>query len=67
VPGTALRDALASGAIGEDHLLGEIGAVFAGTLPGRTSPADVTIYKSFGHIVQDLAAARHIRGQLFLH
>jgi ornithine cyclodeaminase/alanine dehydrogenase-like protein (mu-crystallin family) len=29
----------------------------AGTLPGRLSPTDVTIYKSLGSIVQDLAAA----------
>ena len=50
----------AAGAIGADHLLGEIGAVIAGTLPGRTGDADVTIYKSLGAIVQDLAAARHI-------
>jgi ornithine cyclodeaminase/alanine dehydrogenase-like protein (mu-crystallin family) len=48
--------ALAEGAVGEDHLLGEIGEVMAGTLPGRTSSADVTIYKSLGSIVQDLAA-----------
>ncbi|HKR23946.1 MAG TPA: ornithine cyclodeaminase family protein [Allosphingosinicella sp.] len=49
-----------AGLIGEDHLLGEIGEVMAGTLPGRTSAADVTLYKSLGSIVQDLAAARHI-------
>jgi ornithine cyclodeaminase len=48
--------ALEAGAVGEDHLLGEIGAVMAGTLPGRTSPAEVTIYKSLGSIVQDLGA-----------
>ena len=36
----------------------------AGTLPGRTSDADVTIYKSLGSIVQDLAAARHIVAKL---
>jgi ornithine cyclodeaminase len=55
--------ALAAGAIGPEHLLGEIGEVFAGTLPGRTSAADVTIYKSLGNIVQDLASARHIVAQ----
>jgi ornithine cyclodeaminase/alanine dehydrogenase-like protein (mu-crystallin family) len=42
------------------HVLGEIGEVMAGRIPGRTGPADVTIYKSLGSIVQDLAAARHI-------
>jgi ornithine cyclodeaminase/alanine dehydrogenase-like protein (mu-crystallin family) len=58
--GAEYLHALACGAIGEAHLLGEIGAVFAGTLPGRTTLAEVTIYKSLGHIVQDLASARHI-------
>lgn len=53
-----------AGLIGEDHLLGEIGEVFAGALPGRVSDADVTIYKSLGSIVQDLAAARHIVAKL---
>jgi ornithine cyclodeaminase/alanine dehydrogenase-like protein (mu-crystallin family) len=55
--------ALADGAVGEDHLLGEIGAVTAGTLPGRTAPADVTIYKSLGSIVQDLAAGWYLVGK----
>lgn len=53
-----------AGLIGEAHLLGEIGEVMAGTLPGRTGDADVTLYKSLGSIVQDLAAARHIVAQL---
>ena len=62
--GAEYRHALAAGAIGEEHLLGEIGEVMAGTLPGRVGEADVTIYKSLGSIVQDLAAARHIVAQL---
>jgi ornithine cyclodeaminase len=56
--------ALAAGAIGPEHLLGEIGEVFAGTLPGRTRESDVTIYKSLGSVVQDLASARHIVSKL---
>jgi ornithine cyclodeaminase len=51
------RDA---GLIGEDHLLGEIGEVMAGNVAGRTGDADVTLYKSLGSIVQDLAAADHV-------
>jgi ornithine cyclodeaminase/alanine dehydrogenase-like protein (mu-crystallin family) len=54
--GAEFRRALEEGAIGEDHLLGEIGEVMAGTLAGRVSPDDVTLYKSLGSIVQDLAA-----------
>jgi ornithine cyclodeaminase/alanine dehydrogenase-like protein (mu-crystallin family) len=53
-----------AGLVGEDHLLGEIGEVMAGTLPGRLTETDVTIYKSLGSIVQDLAAARHIVAKL---
>jgi len=58
--GAEYLHALAAGAIRPEHLLGEIGAVFAGSLAGRTGDADVTIYKSLGSIVQDLAAARHL-------
>ena len=52
--------AVAEGAVGEEHPRGEIGEVFAGTLPGRTGAADVTIYKSLGSIVQDLAAGWYL-------
>ncbi|HEV2817979.1 MAG TPA: ornithine cyclodeaminase family protein [Allosphingosinicella sp.] len=62
--GAEFLHALEAGAIEADHLLGEIGEVFAGTLPGRVAQGDVTIYKSLGSIVQDLAAARHIVAQL---
>lgn len=48
--------AIEAGLIGEDHVLGEIGEVMAGTKAGRLSDADVTIYKSLGAIVQDLAS-----------
>lgn len=58
--GEELRRAIAAGLVGEDHLLGEIGEVMGGTLAGRLSAADVTLYKSLGSIVQDLFAARHI-------
>jgi ornithine cyclodeaminase len=36
----------------------EIGEVLAGTRPGRTSAAEITVYKSTGHAVEDAAAAR---------
>jgi ornithine cyclodeaminase/alanine dehydrogenase-like protein (mu-crystallin family) len=48
--------AKAAGLVEDDHVVGEIGQVFAGTLAGRQSPDQLTIYKSIGHIVQDLAA-----------
>lgn len=49
-----------TGLIDEAHFLGEIGEVLAGTVPGRRTAEDVTIYKSLGHIVQDLASARAV-------
>jgi ornithine cyclodeaminase len=58
--GAEFLKALEEGAVDEDHLLGEIGAVFAGSLHGRTSRADVTAYKSLGSIVQDLAAGWYL-------
>jgi len=48
------RDA---GLVTAAHVLPEIGHVFAGTAAGRTGTDDVTIYKSLGAIVQDLACA----------
>ncbi len=50
-----LIGATAAGAVGSDHLLGEIGSVLLGDLPGRTDAADITIYKSHGLAAQDLA------------
>jgi alanine dehydrogenase len=37
--------------------LTEVGEVLAGTRPGRTSPHELTVYKSTGHAVEDAAAA----------
>ncbi|HMJ93312.1 MAG TPA: ornithine cyclodeaminase family protein [Allosphingosinicella sp.] len=54
--GAEFLEAKAAGRIGDDHILGEIGQVYDGTLPGRLSEDDVTIYKSLGNIVQDLGA-----------
>ena len=32
-------------------------------IPGRTSPAQITVYKSLGHIVQDLAAVSYLHAR----
>jgi ornithine cyclodeaminase len=48
------------GAIGDDHLLGEIGEVLLGRVPGRLGPDDVTVYESLGVAVEDLASAHHL-------
>jgi ornithine cyclodeaminase/alanine dehydrogenase-like protein (mu-crystallin family) len=36
----------------------EIGEVLTGAKPGRTSPAEITLYKSTGIAVEDAATAR---------
>lgn len=56
--GGEFRRAIASGRITEAHLAGEIGEVLAGSIPGRQGDAQCTAYKSLGHVVQDLAAAK---------
>ena len=48
------------GAIGDSHILGELGDVLLGRAPGRTGSADVTIFKSLGIAIEDLAAAHHV-------
>lgn len=49
--------AKAAGLVDDDHVVGEIGQVFAGALAGRETASQVTIYKSIGNVVQDLACA----------
>ncbi|CAL1691473.1 Delta(1)-pyrroline-2-carboxylate reductase [Brevundimonas subvibrioides] len=57
VHGGEFLRARATGRIGADHIAAEIGAVLAGTVAGRTRADDITVYKSLGHAVQDIAAA----------
>jgi alanine dehydrogenase len=45
------------GAITAEHIHAELGEVLAGTRPGRTTAARITLYKSLGLAVQDVAAA----------
>jgi ornithine cyclodeaminase/alanine dehydrogenase-like protein (mu-crystallin family) len=54
------RLARAEGAIGDDHLLGEMGDVFLGKVLGRVSRDDITVYESLGIAIEDLAAAHYI-------
>jgi len=52
------RDA---GLVDDSHVVGEIGEVLAGSIPGRENDSQITIYKSLGHVVQDLAAAAYLQ------
>lgn len=51
---------LNAGQITRDHISTELGEVIAGRKPGRTSPHDITFFKSVGVSVQDAMAARTI-------
>lgn len=55
--GAEFLRAKAAGLIGDDHIVAEIGEVLAGKIVGRRSPQEITVYKSLGHVVQDLASA----------
>ncbi|HET9235374.1 MAG TPA: ornithine cyclodeaminase family protein, partial [Candidatus Eisenbacteria bacterium] len=48
------------GAVTDDHILGEIGEVVLGKVAGRGADDEVTVFKSLGVAVEDLAAAHHI-------
>ena len=55
--GAEFLRAKAAGAVDDTHIAAEIGEVFAGKAPGRRSASEVTVFKSLGHVVQDLACA----------
>ena len=50
----------AEGVIGDDHVVGEIGEVLTGTARARTSPEEITLFKSLGIAIEDLAAAHAV-------
>jgi len=52
-----------AGLIDERHIVAEIGEVLLGRIPGRTAAEQITLYKSLGHIVQDLAAVSYLHAR----
>lgn len=48
------------GAIGPEHIRAELGEVLTGEKPGRTSPGEITLFKSLGLAVEDLACAEYL-------
>jgi ornithine cyclodeaminase/alanine dehydrogenase-like protein (mu-crystallin family) len=53
--GAEFLRAKAAGVVGDEHIVAEIGQVLAGDVVGRRSTEEITVYKSLGHVVQDLA------------
>ena len=54
------RDARDSGAVGPGHIRGEIGEVLIGAAPGRSGAHELTVFRSLGLAVEDLAAAEYV-------
>jgi ornithine cyclodeaminase/alanine dehydrogenase-like protein (mu-crystallin family) len=52
--------ALKAGAVGADHIQGELGDLLLGKVPGRHSADEITLFKSLGLAIEDLAAAHFI-------
>ena len=52
--------AIADGAISEQHIRGEVGAVLTGRIHGRRSAEEITLFKSVGLGAEDVAAASAI-------
>jgi ornithine cyclodeaminase/alanine dehydrogenase-like protein (mu-crystallin family) len=52
------RLAIEEGVIGADHLQAELGEVINGDHPGRRTDSEITLYRSLGVAVEDIAAAQ---------
>ncbi len=54
----SLMAARENGAVGEDHLHGDLGEVLTGEVPGRTSDDEITVFDSGGTAVETVASAQ---------
>ena len=48
------------GAIKDDHIRGELGEILLGHLKGRISDQEITLFKSLGLAIEDVAAAHYV-------
>ncbi len=48
------------GLFGDEHIQAEIGEILLGNHPGRTSDDQITLFKSLGLAIEDVAAAAHV-------
>ena len=49
-----------SGIVDDSHVIAEIGEILSGRAEGRQNDDQITIYKSLGHVVQDLASVAYM-------
>jgi ornithine cyclodeaminase/alanine dehydrogenase-like protein (mu-crystallin family) len=59
-----LLQAIADGLVDESYIHAEIGEILSGVKSGRQKDSEITIYKSLGHIGQDIAIADVIERRL---
>jgi ornithine cyclodeaminase/alanine dehydrogenase-like protein (mu-crystallin family) len=52
--------AATEGAIGPESIVGEIGELLLGTKRGRTSDSEITLFKSLGLAIEDVACAEYL-------
>jgi ornithine cyclodeaminase len=52
-----------AGDLTQEHVVAEIGEVLLGRHPGRTSPDEITIFKSLGLAIEDVMAGAYIESQ----
>jgi alanine dehydrogenase len=52
--------AQAEGAVGQDHVAGELGELLLGRVAGRRTPAEITLFKSVGLAMQDTVTAAEV-------
>ena len=58
---------LREGEITEAHIVGELGDVLRGVLQGRRHPTEITLFKSLGLAIEDIAAAQYVYEQASAH
>ena len=57
---------LSEKAIGKGHFLGDLPQILFDNIPGRVSGTDITVFKSLGIAIEDIAAAKYVYEQLLL-
>lgn len=58
---------LQQGEITPDHIVGEVGEVITGRAPGRRNREEITLFKSLGLAIEDLASASHVYAEAQRH
>jgi ornithine cyclodeaminase len=48
------------GRFGDEHLIGEVGEVLEGKVAGRLRTWDITMFKSLGLAIEDVASAHYV-------